>query len=133
MDRATLKYILDRISALEKLVGVTRSTAPVPEPDPAPGDALASAVLLVLEEGLRTAQHRRLKKALDLYQSTKNGVPTVQQLFGSPPDPVRVARYLLDSLTSGALGSLICRLIEQPDLDHDFDLKNMLRSLGEKL
>lgn len=86
-----------------------------------------------------------LRAAVETYRSTRNADPAASALFGSPPDPVLVARFLLDSLTGGALSSLICQVRDAKginkrygnDLDfgpHGLDnLRSNLRALGEKI
>jgi len=60
-------------------------------------------------DGLPGSRLRRMKDALDKYRSTRNGEGrTWSEAVGSPPDPVRLARLIVDSITGGALSSLIC-------------------------
>lgn len=111
-----------------------------------PADRLADAVSSALASHSisREAWSRGyLQEALEAYRSTRNGIgQTTAQTFGTPPDPILVARHLLDVLAGGALSSLICLIrdmsgpmrwpaIFAPDaLD---SIRANLRALGEKL
>lgn len=75
---------------------------------PSPADKLADAARAYVRTPEASRDMIRLLDALEAYASTCNGDPAASALFGSPPAPILVARYLLDALTGGALGSLIC-------------------------
>ena len=95
-----------------------------------------------LEWDARRKLMEGIETALEAYRSTRNGIgATVAQTFESPPDPVKVARLMLDSLTGGALSSLICAARDEaiPIADRESwtetsgRLKANLRALGEKI
>lgn len=108
--------------------------------EPTPADKLAATARYFVDESVAGQQ---LREAIDAYRSTRNGIgQTFAAVVGSPPDPVTVSRLMLDTLTGGALASLICMVrdgIGESDRSlhlgpHGLDnLKSNLRALGEKI
>lgn len=134
---------LDRkvIDRARYIPGVKNSYDYVPKP---PAETLADEVRSTLPAIPRGShQHAALSAALANYDATKNGDPPLATVLGSPPDPVMVARLLLDSLTGGSLSSLICAVHDElgslEEWAKEFgprgfldNLKSNLRALGEK-
>jgi hypothetical protein len=105
-----------------------------------PADRLADAV----EECVAHGGGGALREALNEYRSTRAAHPTFNAIVGNPPDPVMLARLTVDSLTGGALSSLICQVHDnvvggdrstRPASTWAWkeNLSSNLRALGEKL
>lgn len=100
-----------RTLAAEEAVRQIREGVFAPEPSKSPGDELAVRVA-VLSDNLRTggiyAAAADLAAALDDYRSRRANEPTDEHLrTAGVPDEKKIARFLLDTLTSGALGWII--------------------------
>jgi hypothetical protein len=122
---------------------IARAAHLLPKPlIPNPAEKLAEAVRQFLDPNDMRMNGPQLQDALDDYASTKNSDPTLSAVLGSPPDPIAVARLLLDVLTGGAFSSLICGVRDEV-LTHTApshlrwatidNLKSNLRVLGEKI
>jgi hypothetical protein len=83
-----------------------------------PADRLADAALDLISSLTSKGYHPgvgrigALDEAITEYRSTSNAHPTFNAIVGNPPDPIMLARLTVDSLTGGALSSLICYVID---------------------
>lgn len=116
-------------------------------PKETPADRLADVATEALDPRRPETWASDLADAIGDYRSTRNGVgATAAEVIGWPPDPIQLARLMLDAVTGGALSSLLCvvrdRLAERPDpgarslslgpADAE-NLRSNLRALGEKI
>jgi hypothetical protein len=114
-----------------------------PKSKKTPADRLAEVATVAIGVDRPATWASDLADAIGDYRSTRNGVgQTVDEAIGSPPDPVKVARLMLDALTGGALSSLICMVRDTADArrrprifapDAEDNIRANLRALGEKI